>query len=111
MNTQTRLQRLEPGQVLQLASRAGRPAVLSEGELLLQPAAQWLAGMVFVPPPLRLVAPAVLPQAEASSFVAVRASSVVLPAAGSRLRLAALLENVRRSVRLTVALARAWRAH
>jgi hypothetical protein len=111
MNTQTRVQRLEAGQVLQLASRASPPAVLAEGELLLQPAAQWLAGMVVVPPPLRFVAPSVLPQAEASRFVAVRACSVVLPATAPRLRLAALVENARRSLRLTVALARAWRAH
>ena len=78
MNTQARVQRLEAGQALPLPSRNQGPAILSEGELLAQAPSYWLGETVVVPPPMRLVAPAVLPPGRSCSFVAVHASTVVL---------------------------------
>jgi hypothetical protein len=79
MNTQARVQRLEAGQALPLPSNNRSPAILSEGELLVQAPATWLGETLVVPPPVRLVAPAVLPSGRSCSFVAVHASTVVLP--------------------------------
>lgn len=78
MNTQTQVHRLEAGQALALGRRSEGPAVLTQGELLVQEPARWLAGVVVMPRAVRLVAPAVLPTAPSCSFVAVRASSVVV---------------------------------
>lgn len=80
MNTQARVHRLEAGQVLSLPRRAAGPAVLTEGELLVQEPALWLAGRVVLPTPVRLVAPALLPSAASATFVALRASSVTAQA-------------------------------
>jgi len=79
MNTQARVQRLEAGQALPLPSRRQGPVILSEGELLAQAPATWLGETVVVPPAVRLVAPAVLPAGSSCVFVAVHASTVVLP--------------------------------
>ena len=73
MNTQTRVHRIETGQALPLE---GEVAVLTEGEVLVQAPPRWLAGQVFVPAAVRLVAPAVLPREPSTTVVAVRASSV-----------------------------------
>lgn len=75
MNTQTHVHRLEAGQAL--ARRSAGPAVLIQGELVVQEPARWLAGTVVLPPPVRLAAPAVLPCEPSTSFVAVSASCVV----------------------------------
>ena len=84
MNTQAQVHRLEAGQALS-PSRASRGhAVLAEGELLVQAPMEWLAGSVVVPDPVRLVAPAVLDLDASHSFVAVRASAVVVPQAAPR---------------------------
>lgn len=78
MNTQAQVHRLEAGQALPLPRRSGGPAVLTEGELLMHEPARWLAGIVVLPAPVRLVAPALLPAGASRSFVAVRASTVVV---------------------------------
>lgn len=78
MNTQARLHRLEAGQALPLARRTSAPAVLTEGELLVQEPALWLAGRVVLPAPVRLVAPAVLPPGGSATFVATRPSAVLV---------------------------------
>jgi len=100
MNTQTRIHRLEAGQALQLEPGDRSVAVLSEGELLLQPPAQWLAGTVVLPAPTRLHAPALVPADPSCSIVALRASSVVVrqpaaAAAGALAWLAGLLRLAR----------------
>jgi hypothetical protein len=77
MNTQTHVHRLEAGQALALARRIAGPAVLIQGELVVQEPARWLAGIVVLPAPVRLAAPAVLPCEPSTSFVAVSASCVV----------------------------------
>ena len=92
MNTQGQVHRLEIGQALSLPRRSAGPAVLTEGELLVQEPAQWLAGLVVLPTPVRLAAPAVLPCGACTSFVATRPSSVVVQEAApllSRERLCA----------------------
>lgn len=78
MKTQTRLHRLQAGQALSLPRRSAGTAVLTDGELLVQEPARWLAGLVVLPAPVRLVAPAVLRLGQSDSFVAVRSSSVVV---------------------------------
>ena len=91
MNTQRHVHRLEAGQALPIPRRSGGPAVLTEGELVVQEPARWLAGTVVQPAAVRVVAPALLP-ASAASFVAVRPSCVVvqeLPSALDKLRAAA----------------------
>lgn len=77
MNTQTHVHRLEAGQALPAVPRSAGPVVLSEGELLLQEPARWLAGTVVLPRPVRLVAPAVVPAAPEGCIIAVRASVIV----------------------------------
>lgn len=99
MNTQTHVHHLEAGQALALSSPGGGPAVLREGELLLQQPARWLGGTVVLPAPVRLVAPALLPAGQGGSFVAVRPSSVVVQAAAP----------ARASGRLLAAVAAWWR--
>lgn len=78
MNTQQRVRRLETGQVLPAPARGEGPAVLTEGELLLQQPARWLGGTLVMTPPARLVAPALVPDMEPGSIVAVRASTVIV---------------------------------
>ena len=78
MNTQTQVHRLEAGQALALARRGAGPAVLTQGELVMQEPARWLAGIVVLPAPVRLVAPAVLPSGPSCSFVAAGRSCVVV---------------------------------
>lgn len=78
MNTQAQVHHLQSGQALPLPRRLAAPAVLAEGELLLQAPARWLGGTVVLPPPVRLVAPAVLPAEASGSVVAVRAAKVVV---------------------------------
>lgn len=77
MKTQTQVHRLQGGQALALQGRSAGPAVLVDGELLVQQPARWLAGVVVFPAPTRLVAPATLPAGRSLTFVAVRASSVI----------------------------------
>jgi hypothetical protein len=77
MKTQAQLHRLETGQALSLPWNNAGPAVLTDGELLVQEPARWLAGSVVLPPPVRFVGPAVLP-AGRFDFVAVRPSSVLV---------------------------------
>ena len=91
MNTQTQVHRLEAGQALALPRRVAGSAVLSEGELLVQAPARWLAGTVVLSAPVRLVAPAVLPTEPGCSVVAVRPSSVVVQEAAPLLSLRRLL--------------------
>ena len=76
MNTQAKIIRLEAGQALALPRRG--KAVLTEGELRMQEPARWLAGMVVLPAPVRLGAPASLPASSSCSFVAVHACNVVV---------------------------------
>jgi hypothetical protein len=76
MNTQVQMH-LQAGQAFTPPSRHDGPVILAEGELLAQAPADWLGGTVVVPPPVRLVAPAVVDPS--SSFVAVRASTLVVP--------------------------------
>ena len=90
MNTQTQVHRLEAGQALALPGRDAGQAVLSEGELLVQAPARWLAGTVVLAAPVRLVAPAVLRLEPSSSVVAVRPSSVVVQVAAPLLSFATL---------------------
>lgn len=81
MNTQAQVHRLQAGQAisLPLPRRGAGPVVLAQGELLVQEPARWLGGTVVVPAPVRLVAPAVLPEAPSASVTAVRESTVVVP--------------------------------
>lgn len=103
MNTQARTHRLQAGQALTLSGRRAGSAVLAEGELWVQAPADWMAGTLVLPRPLRLVAPAVLPVAPAWSCVAVRASTVLVaepaprPAAARWLAAAASLLSGLRS--------------
>ena len=92
MNTQTQVHRLEAGQALALPRRVAGSAVLSEGELLVQAPARWLAGTVVLSAPVRLVAPAVLPTEPGCSVVAVRPSSVVVQEAAPLRRLLAAFQ-------------------
>ena len=78
MNTQARVQRLQSGQALQISRRSAGPVVLSQGELLVQAPASWLGGTVVLSPPVRFVAPAVLPAEASGSAVALRESTVVV---------------------------------
>src|SRR5262245_38613292 len=80
MSTQPQVHRLEAGQALPHPRRSGGPAVLTEGELLVQQPARWLAGTLVLPASVRLVAPAPLPADPSCSFVAARACTVVVPA-------------------------------
>ncbi len=77
MNTQSRLQRLEPGQALQQLHR-GETAVLSQGEVLVQEPARWLGGTVVWPAPVRYAAPAVLPDLREACVTALHEATVVL---------------------------------
>lgn len=85
MNTQAQVHRLEAGQALPLPRRSAGPAVLTQGELLVQQPAHWLGETVVVSAPMRLVAPAVLPGDDSWSVVAVRPSSVTVQVAEPRL--------------------------
>ena len=91
MNTQTQVLRLQAGQALAHPPRGGGLAVLTEGELLVQPPARWRGGSVVVPATVRLAAPAVLPRDPALSIVAACACTVTVQAEaptglGARLR-------------------------
>ena len=99
MNTQTQVHRLEAGQALPLPRRGAGLAVLSEGELLVQAPARWLAGTVVLSAPVRLVAPAVLPAEPGCSAVAVRPSSVVVQEAAPLLSFSRLRAAVSTSAR------------
>ena len=79
MNTQAQVLRLAAGQALAPARRGSAPAILTEGELLVQRRVEWLAGTVVVPAPVRLVAPAVVAADPSSSVMAVGAATVVVP--------------------------------
>lgn len=80
MNTQAQVQRLQAGESLPQTRFGAGPAILAEGELLVQAPAEWLAGTVVIPPPVRIVAPAVLDDLPPSaSVMAVGAAKVVLP--------------------------------
>lgn len=78
MNTQERIHRLEAGQAVPFPRRGGGSAVLTEGELLVQQPARWLAEVFVQPAPVRLVAPAVLALDGNCCVLAVRASSVLV---------------------------------
>lgn len=96
MNTQARTHRLSAGQVLQLPGRGADAAVLVQGEVLVQPPTQWLAGMVVVPPTERLVGPAMLPADGPASIMAVRDAVVLTQEKPS---LPALLSSLVRHLR------------
>lgn len=85
MNTQASAVRLEAGQSFRSPSHTAGPAVLVEGELLLQEPARWLGETVLVSAPVRLVAPAVLPPGSTGHAVAVSASTVVVRQSASLL--------------------------
>lgn len=78
MNTQARVLRLEAGQAFRSPSRTAGPAVLTEGELLVQEPARWLGERVVVSAPVRLVAPAVVPAGSRWTIVAARASTLTV---------------------------------
>lgn len=78
MNTQERIHRLEAGQALPFPRRGGGSVVLSEGELLVQEPARWLAEMFVQPAAVRLVAPAVLPMDGDCTVVALQPSCVLV---------------------------------
>lgn len=61
MNTQSRTYTLLPGQALVLPEGTAA-VVLVQGEVLLQPPAQWLGGTVVASPATRISAPAMLPR-------------------------------------------------
>ena len=77
MNRQSQVRSLEDGQALHFPRRRTGPLVLTQGELLVQEPARWLAETLVVPAPVRFVGPAVLPATPHCSIVAVRASTVV----------------------------------
>jgi hypothetical protein len=77
MKTQAQLHRIEAGQALSLSQGSAGPAVLVDGELLVQEPARWLAGLVVLPPSVRFVGPAALPSGQLS-VLAVRPSSVLV---------------------------------
>lgn len=79
MNTQAQVLRLAAGQALAPARRGSAPAILTQGELLVQRPAQWLADTVVLHPPVRLVAPAVVDADASSSVIAVDAATVIVP--------------------------------
>ena len=97
MSTQTQVHRLEAGQALPLPRHGAGPAVLTEGEVVVQSPARWLGATVVLPAPVRLVAPAVLPDLPSCHVVAVRASSVVVQEA------APLLSSAGRQMRACAA--------
>ena len=68
MDTQ-HIQKLEIGEEFKMPRRGASPVVLTEGELLMQAPAQWLADTLLLPAPEKLKAPALIP-ADAYSLVA-----------------------------------------
>ena len=76
MNTQ-RIQKLEAGEAFELPGSDASTAVLTEGELSCKAPAQWLADTVFIPPPQRLTAPALVPPG-ARSLVALRPGAIAI---------------------------------
>ncbi|HVE53040.1 MAG TPA: hypothetical protein VNB23_06615 [Ramlibacter sp.] len=110
MNTQPLSHTLLAGQAMQLPQRGAAPAVLVQGEVLLQPPAAWLAGELVLPPPVRLVSPALLPSDAAGALVAVHEAVVVVHEAPTlRAALMALLARVR--AWRGVAAPPAWNSH
>ncbi|NML44601.1 hypothetical protein HHL11_12615 [Ramlibacter sp. G-1-2-2] len=80
MNTQAQVQRLQAGESLPQSRFGAGPAILAEGELLVQAPAEWLAGTVVIPSPVRIVAPAVLGDLPPNaSVMAVGTAKVVVP--------------------------------
>jgi hypothetical protein len=84
MNTQTRSLRLLAGEAMLLPRRAAQ-AVLTQGEVLVQPPARWLGGEVVLPKPVRLSAPALLPTEPSASVQAIGAAVVFVHEAPSLL--------------------------
>ena len=91
MNTQAQVRTLEAGEALQLPGRLAGPAVLAAGEVLVQAPASWLADRVVFAPPVRLVAPALLPTAPGCAVVAAREAKVVFHEAAPLVSVPALL--------------------
>jgi hypothetical protein len=104
MNTQTQLHELQAGEALPLPRNANGRVVLVEGEVLFQAPALYLAGTVFVPPALRLSAPASWPLSETGSLQATRGARVLVEEApGWGAMLKAALADLRRRYSVVMA--------
>ena len=88
-NFDARVQALPPGDALQNDSDRPVTVAVTEGEVMIQRAAEWLAGHVVHTAPVRVVAPASFQLDAAASVVAVGRAKVVIdeaPGLAARLR-------------------------
>jgi len=93
-NLNARVQTLPPGDAL--TNEGDRPLTIAvtEGEVMVQRAAEWLAGHVVQTPAVRVVAPASFPLDAAASVVAVgRAKVVIDEAPGIAARIATFMRR------------------
>jgi hypothetical protein len=67
---------LQSGEALALDRQGSRTLLVTEGEVLLQGAAEWIAETVILPPPRRVVAPAVLACGAIHSLAAIGAAKI-----------------------------------
>jgi hypothetical protein len=105
MNTmQSELHTLQAGEALTVARGRSSKLIVAEGEVLVQAPAQWLAGIVLVPPPRRVSGPASLELDGTESVMAIRHAKIMFEAAASpltRMRLAWDLLGLARLGRLS----------
>ena len=76
---------LQSGQAMALDPRGSAQLFVAEGEVLLQPSAQWMAGRVVFAPFRRVAAPAVLATRGIHSLTAIGAAKVLFEQPASRL--------------------------
>ena len=93
-NSNARVQTLPPGDALMIEGDRPMTIAVTEGEVMVQRAAEWLAGQVVQTAPVRVVAPAALSVDAGTSVVAVgRARIVVDEVPGLAARFATLLRR------------------
>jgi len=86
MNTmQSELHTLQAGEALTGARVRWSKLIVAEGEVLVQAPAQWLAGIVVVPPPTRVSGPASLDLDGTESVIATSHAKIMLEAAANPL--------------------------
>ena len=76
--THTTYQTLQAGQALALPARRPLSLVLVEGEVLVQPPAQWLGGALVLIPPKRVAAPLALDFESGTAFTATARAKVAI---------------------------------
>lgn len=85
MQTNYRSITLQSGEALALDRRGSRTILVTEGEVLLQGAAEWIGGTVLLAPPRRVAAPARLAASRIHSLAAIGAAKIHLEEAPSLL--------------------------